>query len=78
MATAKEVLGIIQGLAKVVKDQQAINRDLAPSTQQQIEDLASSVKELSLAIGMKDHATGSPLRLPQLTLPEYTGKENLD
>ena len=78
MATAEEVLGIIQGLAKVVKDQQATNRDLASSTQQQIEDLASSVKELSLAIGTKDHATGSPLRLPQLTLPEYTGKENLD
>ena len=77
MATV-EVLGIIQGLAKKVKDQQATNRNLASSTQQQIGDLASSIKELSLATSTKDHATSSPFRLPQLTLLEYTGKENLD
>ena len=77
-ATVEEVVGVIQGLAAVVKEQQATNRDLSAQTQQQIVDLASSVKELSLAVNKKNSGQLTPLRLPQLTLPEYTGNENLD
>ena len=69
MSTLEEVLGIIQCLVGVV-DQQTTDRDLALNTQKQIMD--------SLAISKKNHATSSPLRLPQLTLPEFTGKDNLD
>ena len=52
-ATVEEVVGVIQGLAAVVKEQQATNRDLSAQTQQHIVDLASSVKELSLAVDNK-------------------------
>ena len=78
MSTIEEVLGVIQGLARVVKDQQATNRDLITNTQKQIDDLTSAVQELSAAVGKQDNASSSPLRLPQITLPEFTGKENLD
>ena len=35
-ATVEEVVGVFQGLAAVVKEQQATNRDLSAQTQQQI------------------------------------------
>ena len=76
--TVEEVVGVIQGLAAVAKEQQATNKDLSAETQQKIVDLASSVKELSLAVDKKNSHQRTPLRLPQLTLPEFTDKENLD
>ena len=78
ISTFEEVLGIIKGLAGVFKEQQIANCDLASNTQKQILELASSVKDLLLAINKKDAATIPPLRLLHLTLPEFNGKEKLD
>ena len=72
-----EVVGMIKGLAAVVKDQQAASKDAYSKTQQQIQDLSAAVLTLSDTVGTKG-ASSSPLRLPQLTLPEFTGRENLD
>ena len=76
MATA-EVVGIIKGLAAVVQDQQAASKDAYSKTQKQIQDLSAAVHALSNTVGTNG-ASSSPLRLPQLTLPEFTGCENLD
>ena len=72
-----EVVGITKGLAAVVQDQQAASKDAYSKTQQQIQDLSSAVHALSDTLGTNG-ASSSPLRLPQLILPEFTGRENLD
>ena len=73
----EEVLGLVNGLAAVVKDQQTVAKDVTSETQKQIQDLSKAVHDLSQTMRSKD-ASSSPLRLPQLTFPEFTGKENLD
>ena len=73
----EEVLGLVSGLASVVKEQQIAAKDVSSQTQQQIQDLSHAVHELSQSVRTKD-VSHSSLRLPQLTLPEFTGKENLD
>ena len=42
-----EVVGIIKGLAAVVKDQQASSKEAYSKTQQQIQDLPAAVHALS-------------------------------
>ena len=72
-----EVVGVIKGLADVVKDQKIASKDSFSKTQQHIQDLFTAVQALSNTVGTKD-ASSTPLRVPQLTLPDYTGRENID
>ena len=44
-ATVEEVVGVIQGLATVVKEQQATKRDLSAQIQQQIVDLFGGTRQ---------------------------------
>ena len=74
---AGEVVGIINGLAEVVKEQQAASIDTFPTTQQQIQDLSSAVQASSETVTMAS-ALNSTLRPQQLTLPELTGREDLN
>ena len=76
MATA-EVVGITKGLPTVVQDKQAASKDAYSKTQQQIQDFSAAVHALSDTVGTNG-VSSSPLRLPQLTLPEYRGRKNLD
>ena len=78
MAKVEEVLGLMNGLASVVKDQQAATQDANSHTQASIQALSDAVQKLSIAVSSKESMTTSPLRLPQLTLPECTGREDLD
>ena len=78
MAKVEEVLGLVHGLASVVKDQQAASQDANSHTQANIQALSDAVQKLSIAVSSKESMTASPLRLPQLTFPEYTGREDLD
>ena len=78
MAKVEEVLGLVNGLASVVKDQQAASQDVNSQTQASIQALSDAVQKLSTAVSFKESTTASPLRLPQLTLPEFTGREDLD
>ena len=81
MATTIELNGLIKGPADVVKSQQAFH-----TTTEQLQTLSSTVKALSKSIHLQSLATqtqsnnDSPvgLRLLNITLPVFTGKENLD
>eukprot|EP00795_Rhopilema_esculentum_P013486 gene13486-4365_t len=73
----EEVLGLVSGLASVVKEQQITAKDVSSQTQQQIRELSNAVHELSQSVRNKE-TTSSPLRLPQLTLLEFTGRDDLD
>ena len=74
MTSPEELLGLINGLAGAIRDQHHSSRDLAASTQQQIQDLSQAVTELSAAVRPRgDSSTQPALRLPPLTLPEFTG-----
>ena len=70
----EETLGLIQGLAAVVKEQNASNK----SRVEELGTHAAAVKDLSDFIGHHPSTRSSALRLPNLTLPEYTGTEDLD
>ena len=72
-----KVLGLITGLADIVKDQQRASKDACSKAQQQIQDLSAAVQILSNTVSTKS-STNSPLRLLQLTLPELTGRESLN
>ena len=71
----EETLGLIKGLAAVVRDQNAAIKSRADELTQ----LASAVKDLSTYVGQSSSThPSSSLRLPNLTLPEFTGTEDLD
>ena len=70
----EETLGLIQGLPAVVKEQNASNK----SRVEELGTLAAVVKDLSEFVGHRPSTQSSSLRLPNLTLPEYTGTEDLD
>ena len=85
MATVEELTGLLKGLADVVKSQQQANATALQQTTEQLQNLSSTVETLSKTIitpqttptqSSNDSPTG--LRLPNITLPIYTGKENLD
>ena len=86
MATTEELNGLIKGLADVVKSQQAANSTAFQKTTEQLQTLSSTVEALSKSITPQSLATrtqsnnDSPagLRLQDITLPVFTGKENLD
>ena len=68
----EETLGILNGLAHVVKEQVTANK----ARGDEIASLAAAVEDLTDFVG--NSALSSGLRLPNLTLPEFTGKEDLD
>ena len=70
----EETLGLIQGLAEVVKDQNAANKSRADELTQ----LSSAIRELSNIVGNSSRTHSGSLCLPNLTLPEYTGSEDLN
>ena len=70
-------VSLIKRLADAVKDQQIASKDSFLKNQQQIKDLSTAVQAISKTLGTKN-ASSTRLRLPQLTLPKYTGWENLD
>ena len=80
-----ETLGLIQGLADVVKNQQstfqtqqATYLEALQKTNQQLSSLSETVELLSKSMPKSTLPAGSGLRLPNVTLPEFTGKQNLD
>ena len=84
MASTEELNGLIKGLADVVQTQQKTNADAFKQTTEQLQNLSSTVETLSKSIAPRavsslSHADAAPgLRLPHITLPVFTGKENLD
>ena len=82
---AAETLGLIQGLADVVKiqqstfqTQQATYLEALQKTNQQLSSLSETVELLSKSVPKSTLSAGSGLRLPNVTLPEFTEKQNLD
>ena len=68
----EETVGILNGLAHVSKEQVAANK----ARGDEIASLAAAVKDLT---DFNGHSTSSSgLCLPNLTLPEFTGNEDLD
>ena len=83
---AAETLGLIQGLTDVVKNQQSIKLRSIPNkpllealqkTNQQL-SLSETVELLSKSVPKSTVSAGSGLRLPNVTFPEFKGKQNLD
>ena len=72
----EETLELISGLAAVAKEQSASKNSRA----EELKSLAFAVKDLSNLINLQSQASPghAALRLPNLTLPEYTGIEDLD
>eukprot|EP00794_Sanderia_malayensis_P021062 gene21062-biopygen14629 len=76
MASPEELLGLINGLAGAIRDQHHASREVTGTTQQQISDLSHAVNELSASVRSRgDQQSQAALRLPPLTLPEFTGGE---
>ena len=87
MTEAAQTLGLIQGLAEVVKgqqsafkEQQMAQMEAIQKTNSQLSSLTETVESLSKSLPQVTISTdvNQTLRLPNLTLPEYTGKQNLD
>ena len=85
MATVEELTGLLKGLADVVKSQQQANATALQQTTEQLQNLSSTVETLSKTIitpqstpTQSSNDSPAGLRLPNITLPIYTGKENLD
>ena len=72
----EEVLGLINGLALSVHEQHRSNKEQHAATAQHLEKLSEVVEELAQNANVP--RTGATLRLPNLTLPEFTGREPLD
>ena len=71
----EETLGLIQGLAAAVQDQNAAIKSRADEVTQ----LAPAVKDLSTYVGQSSSThPSSSLHLPNLTLPDFTGTEDAD
>ena len=62
MATHEEIIGLIQGIAAVVRDQQAAFKDVTNQMQ-----LSQAVTELSKSVRSKEASAQSSVRLPQLS-----------
>ena len=75
--STEEILGLIQGLAGVVKTNQVAQHDACLETSQQIAQLSQAVAELTAKTQSASLSSATP-RLPQLSLPEFDKEENLD
>eukprot|EP00794_Sanderia_malayensis_P012539 gene12539-biopygen9999 len=78
MASPEELLGLINGLTGAIRDQDHASREVTGTTQQQISDHSHAINELSASVRSRgDQQSQAALRLPLLTLPEFTGGELL-
>ena len=77
MAVADETAGMIKGLAEVVQNQQILQNTAMKETTAQLKQLSETVATLTQSLPPAG-PTGTSLRLPNLVLPKYTGKEHLD
>ena len=73
-ALQAETLGLIKGLAEVVHQQHQSLKDTA----QHLQGLVTTVEQLTQTLNPKVSASTQELRLPNLVLPEYTSKTDLD
>ena len=79
MSVADEAAGLIKGLAEVVKSQQHIQQTALQQTNDQLQTLPNTVASLTQKLPSSSAVSHSPtLRLPNLVLPVYTGREHLD
>ena len=78
MTSPEEVLGIVKGLADVVRDHHHSSKEVTNQTQQQIQELSHAVTDLSLSIRARDASPHQSIRLPPLSLPQFTGAEPID
>ena len=72
-----EILGLIKGLAGVVKTNQVAQNDACLETSQKIAQLSQAVADLTAKSQSASPSSATP-RLPQLSLPEFDKEENLD
>ena len=71
--------GLIKGLAEVVKSQQHVQQTALQQTNDQLQTLSNTVASLTQKLPSSSAVSHSPsLRLPNLVLPIYTGREHLD
>ena len=73
-ALQAETLGLIKGLAEVVHQQHQSQKDTA----RHLQGLVTTVEQLTQTLNPKVSASTQGLRLPNLVLPEYTSKTDLD
>ena len=76
----EETTGLIKGLADVVKNQQQLQNTAIPETADQLQTLSDTVANLAqdLPSASLSLIQSNGLRLPNLILPIYTGREHLD
>ena len=84
-ADPAETLGLIKGLAEVVKSQHSAHKaeqeahlKAMKATNEHISNLIATVEGLSKQIPKSTATNNQGLRLPNLILPEYTGKQPLE
>ena len=84
-ADPAETLGLIKGLAEVVKSQHSAHKaeqeahlKAMKATNEHISNLTATVEGLSKQIPKSTATNNQGLRLPDLILPEYTGKQPLE
>ena len=84
-ADPAETLGLIKGLAEVVKSQHSAHKDeqvahlnAMKATNEHITNLTASVEGLSKQIPKSTATHSQGLCLPNLILPEYMGKQALE
>ena len=75
----EEATGLIQGLADVVKNQQQLQNTAIQKTTEQLQTLSGTVANLAhnLPSASPSIIQTNGLRLPNLILPVYTGREHL-
>ena len=78
MATSEELIGIIGGLTDAIRAQHQSSKEVTSRTQDQIQELSQDVAELSTSVRTQSSYSASTLRLPPLSLPEFSGGECLD
>ena len=69
---------LIHDLANFVKEQQYFNAELLHATHGQLQSLTQTVESFSRRFIDLPPRSSDGLRLPNIQLPEYTGRENLD
>ena len=84
-ADPAETLGLIKGLAEVVKSQHSAHKaeqeahlKAMKATNEHIRNLTATAEGLSKQIPKSTATNNQGLRLPNLLLPEYTGKQPLE
>ena len=68
----EEILGLVKGLLLAVNSQKRSNKEQNIATQQHLEQLSTAVGEIARNLP----SSPATLRLPNLTLPEFIGRES--